>query len=66
MWKYTLRDELRVPPCPRCRSVLGVVRLKGSIYACLDHLPREAWEAHWQADEQPTALPEAPAMERAG
>ena len=51
-WEYTLRDSLRMPPCPRCGSVLGVVRLKGSIYACLDHLPREAWEATWVAKEE--------------
>lgn len=57
-WKYTLRSELRMPPCPCCGSLSGVVRLKGSIYACLDHLPREAFEAVWVADEQPASLSE--------
>jgi hypothetical protein len=56
-WRYTLRDELRMPPCPRCGSLLGTVRIKGSIYACLDHLPREAFEAHWIADA-PAITPE--------
>jgi ribosomal protein L37AE/L43A len=61
-WTYTLRDELRMPHCPYCRSLTGVVRLKGSIYACLDCLPRRAFEAHWQADETP--LSEAPGGRR--
>lgn len=46
-WQYTLRDELRMPPCPRCGSLLGVVRLKLAIYVCMDCLPRLAFEAHW-------------------
>ena len=54
-----------MPPCPRCGSILGVVRLKGQIYACLDHLPREAFEAHWQA-ERPAAVDGVPGLERAG
>ena len=62
-WQYTLRDSLRMPPCPLCGSILGVVRLKGSIYACLDHLPREAWEAVWVADARPLV---AQGEERAG
>lgn len=55
MWRYTLRDSLRMPPCPRCGSLLGVVRLRGTVYVCMDCLPREAWEAHWVADD--AALP---------
>ena len=55
-WRYVLRESLRMPPCPRCASLLGVVRLRESVYVCLDHLPREAWEAHWTAGD---ALPAA-------
>ena len=59
MWQYTLRDSLRMPPCPRCGSLLGVVRLRGSVYVCMDCLPREAWEAQWVADVRPAALRES-------
>lgn len=57
-WEYTLRDESRMAPCPRCGSVLGVVRLKLAVYVCMDHLPREAFEAHWVAAERPVMLRE--------
>lgn len=54
-WAYTLRDELRMPPCPYCKSLSGTVRLKGSIYACTDCVPRRAFEAHWVAEQSESA-----------
>ena len=61
-WQYTLRDELRMPPCPYCGSLSGTVRLRQAVYACLDCLPRRAFEAQWVADESvPARLKEGAA-----
>lgn len=48
-WAYTLQADKRMPPCPFCRSLSGTVRLKGTVYVCMDCLPRRAFEAHWIA-----------------
>lgn len=47
MWQYTLRPETPTPPCPLCRNLSGVVKLKRDVYVCMECLPREAWEARW-------------------
>lgn len=62
-WEYVLRDSLRMPPCPRCGALLDVVRLKGTIYVCMD-CGRKPFEATWRAE--PAALPAAGERERTG
>ena len=47
-WRYVLQDNQRMPPCPYCGSLSGTVRLRGPVYACMDCLPRRAFEAHWE------------------
>lgn len=53
-WRYVLQPDRRMPPCPYCGSLSGTVRLKNAVYACLDCLPRRAFEAHWTAEAAPS------------
>lgn len=52
-WRYVILRERKVPPCPACASLGGVVRLRGDLYACLDCTPRRAFEATWEDGTTP-------------
>lgn len=54
-WRYVVPRERKVPPCPACASLGGVVRLRGDVYVCMDCTPRRAFEATW--DDETAPLP---------
>jgi hypothetical protein len=52
-WQYTLPRERRMPPCPSCGNLGGIVRLRGDAYVCMDCTPRRAFEAVWSDPSEP-------------